>query len=78
MNKGKQWKWSKATRKILESRHEKPLEINTIKAVTDENPEKYIMPIKMISKKEARRLYPKKPKRLRGISLNWPKEVKEK
>lgn len=75
MNRGKQWKWSKATRKILESRHKEPMEINVIKAVTDENPEKYMMPVKGVSKKEARQLYPKKPKRLKGICLNWPKEV---
>lgn len=106
MNKGKQWKWSKKVRKEMEKQKTPPLKINVIKA---ENPEKYIMPVKKISKKEAAQMYPKRregtlkldkdnlskfekgmleptkkqkvhpkrPKRFKGICLNWPEEVKK-
>lgn len=79
MNKGKQWKWSKKVRQELEKQGKSALKINKIhlaSSTNDENSEKYIMPVKKVSKKEASRIYPKRPRKFRGICLNWPKEVK--
>ncbi|MCK4244166.1 MAG: hypothetical protein KAX20_00920 [Candidatus Omnitrophica bacterium] len=76
MNKGKQWKWNKKTRKKLEEQGKPPLKINIIKAKKSWGKVTHVafpgsggfIPLE----KKPR------PKRLRGICLNWPGEVKKK
>lgn len=79
MNKGKQWKWNKKIRKELEKQGKPPLKINIIKKVTFKKAKKSWGKVTHVAFPGSGGFIPlerkPRPKRLRGICLNWPREV---
>ena len=85
MNKGKQNKWNKKLRKEMEKQGKPPMKINVIRVVTDEKDKRRKGTLKLNKDNLAefekgtltsKKGLTKKPKRFKGICLNWPEEVK--